>query len=138
MISEQDAVRRLVLLCPAFHDSLVSYRDSGGTEEESFNFIAEFADWVVRQVKAGDLTCLAELFSEYETILSDASPDAWQVLVAGFMEDLHDFTVRMHKPIDQIDPDVFLPFLGTKSRDAWFRLVRRYIENGETWPGRTA
>lgn len=138
MISEQDAVRRLVMLCPGFHDSLVSYRDSGGTEEESFNFVAQLADWVVRQVKARDFTCFRELFTEYEAILSDASPDAWQVLVTGFMEDLHDLTVRLHKPIDQIDPDVFLPFLGPKSRTAWFSLVRRYIDYGETWPGRTA
>lgn len=136
MISEQDAVRRLVLLCPGFHDSLVSYRDSGGSEEESFNFIAELADWVVRQVKARDFTCLAELFTEYEEILSDASPAAWQVLVIGFMEDLHNLTVRFHT--DQIDPDVFLPYLGPKSRAEWFRLVRHYVEWGETWPGQRA
>jgi hypothetical protein len=138
MISEQDAVRRLVLTCRGFHDSLVSYRDGGGTEEESFNLIGELADWVVRQARARDFTCLKELFAEYETVLSAATPDAQQVLVIGFMEDLHNLTVRFHKPTDQIDPDLFLPFLGPKSRSEWFTLVRRYIEFGETWPGRSA
>ena len=136
MISERDAVRRLVLICPGFHDSLVSYRDSGGTEEESFNLIGELAGWVVRQVRARDFTCFIQLFNEYEEVLSEATPDARQVLVTGFMEDLHNLTVRFHT--DQIDPDVFLSYLGPKSRAEWFRLVRHYLEWGETWPGKHA
>jgi len=138
MISEQDAVRRLVLICPEFHDSLVSYRESGGSDEESFNLIGDLADWVVSQMKAGDYRCFQELFNEYEAILSDASPDARQVLVIGFMEDLHNLTVRFHKQADQMDPDALLPYLGSKSSNEWFTLVRQYLEWGETWPGRHA
>ncbi len=138
MITEHDAVRRLVLICPGFHDSLVSFRDSGGNPQESFNLIAELAEAVVVQTKAKDFTCVGDLFTEFEKVLADADPEARQVLVTGFLEDVHNFTVRFNKPEDQIDPDALLPYLGPKTRSEWFQLVGTYIRWGETWPGRTA
>jgi hypothetical protein len=80
---------------------------------------------------------VGDLFTEFEKVLADADPEARQVLVTGFLEDVHNFTVRFTKPEDQIDPDALLPYLGPKTRSEWFQLVGTYIRWGETWPGRT-
>ena len=138
MIGDQEAVRRLTTICAGFEDSLIAYRNSGGVMDEGFNVMAELAGWVVRQAKEGDFTCFSELFEDYEAILSDATPDARQVLVIGFMEDLHNLMVRFLKPAEQINPDVLLKYLGPKSRAEWFSQVRFYLQRGETWPGQLA
>ncbi len=137
MISEQDAVRRLITICPGFQDSLAFYTETYGRFDESYNVIGELAKWVVEQMKAHDFACFTELFTEFEGVLANATEDARQVLVIGFLEDVHNLTVRFHRPAEHIDPDVLLPYLGPKSRSEWFSLVRRYLDWGETWPGRT-
>jgi hypothetical protein len=71
-----------------------------------------------------------------EAILADADEDAWQVLVIGFIEDLHNMTVRLQDASSRSDPDVFLSYLGTRTRAEWFRLVNTYLQWGEQWPGR--
>jgi|SRR5882672_6751432 len=136
-IDEAEAVKRMVLACPGFHDSLVSYRDSGGNPEEGFNMMSELARWVVGQVSAGDFTCFQELFSELESLLAnDLTNDARDVLVIGFIEDIHNDAVRLRKPDKRIDPDLVFPYLGPKSRATWFELVNHYSKWGESWPGR--
>ncbi len=137
MISERDAVRRLTTICPGFQDSLASYIETYGRLDESYNVMGELAKWVVGQIEAHESNCFTELFNEFESVLVNATEDARQVLVIGFLEDVHNLTVRLNKPSEQIDPDVLLPYIGPKSRSEWFLLVRQYLDWGETWPGRT-
>ena len=138
MIGEAEAVRRMVQVCPGFQGTLAAYEDSGGRLDEGFNVMAELARWVVAQAKAGALTCLGELFDELEVLLGNTDVDAHQLLLIGFLEDIHNFTVRIQDPESRSDPDVFLPYLGVTSRAEWFRLVANYVKWGETWPGRIA
>jgi hypothetical protein len=137
VISEHEAVRRLSAVCPGFEDSLKRYLDTEGRLEEGFNAMAELANWVVGQIRVNDFTCFTELFDEFERVLSDASESAHQVLVIGFLEDVHNLAVWFHKPAERVNPDVLLPYLGPESRLEWFGLVGRYADWGKTWPGRT-
>lgn len=136
MINEAEVVRRLTQVCPGFAPSLAAYEASEGRLDEAFNVMSELAKWVVTQSKSGSLECFDELFNEFETLLRNADPDAHQVLVIGFMEDIHNFAVRLEEPMKRADPDVFLPYLGVRSRNEWFRLVGTYVQWGERWPGR--
>jgi hypothetical protein len=137
VIGEHDAVRRLITICPGFQDSLAFYMETYGRLDESYNVIGELAKWVVGQIRGDEFNCFTDLFNEFESVLVNATEDARQVLVIGFLEDIHNLTVRFHKPAEQIDPDVVLRYLGPKSRTEWFLLVRQYLDWGETWPGRT-
>jgi len=92
--------------------------------------------WVVAQSRTGAFRCFDELFDELEVLLADADEDAWQVLVIGFIEDLHNLTVRLQDPSSRSDPDVFLSYLGTRTRAEWFGLINTYLKWGEQWPGR--
>lgn len=71
---------------------------------------------------------MAELFNEFESVLVNATEATRHVLVIGFLEDIHNLTVRFHKPAEQIDPDVLLGYFGPKSRSEWFSLVRQYLD----------
>ena len=126
----------MVQVCPGFQNALAAYEDSGGRLDEGFNVMGELASWVVTESKAGAFQCFSELFDELEALLADADGDAWQVLVIGFIEDLHNMTVRLQDPPNRSDPDVFLPYLGMKTRAEWYRLVNTYLQWGEQWPGR--
>jgi hypothetical protein len=136
VISKHEAVRRLIAVCPGFQDSLTRYLDTDARLDEAYNVMGELANWVVEQMRANDFTCFSELFDEFERVLSEADPDAQQVLVIAFLEDVHNFGVWFQKPADRADPDVLLPYLGPQSRIEWFGLVRWYVNRGEPWPGR--
>lgn len=137
-IGEAEAVRRLAQACPGFRDTLAAYEDTGGRLDEGFNVMSELAQWVVEQAKAGAFACFDELFDELEVLLGNSDADARQVLVIGFLEDIHNFTVRLESPATRSDPDAFLAYLGAASRGEWFRLVANYVKWGEAWPGRVA
>lgn len=138
MINEAQVVRRLTQVCPGFRSSLAAYEDSGGRLDEAFNVMSELARWAVAQAKAGSFDCFDELFDEFETLLVNADQDAHQVLVIGFLEDIHNFSVRLEEPTNRSDPDAFLPYLRSETRNEWFRLVGTYVQWGEAWPGRLA
>jgi len=138
MIGEAEAVRRLLQVCPGFRDTLAAFTDTGGRLDEGFNVMSELARLVVAQAKAGAWACFADLFDELEVLLGNSDADARQVLVIGFLEDIHNFTVRLESPATRSDPDAFLPYLGATSRAEWFRLVANYVKWGEAWPGRIA
>ncbi len=137
MITQHEAARRLIAVCPGFQDSLTRYLDTDGRLDEAYNVMSQLAEWVVGQMRANDFTCFSELFDEFERTLSDADTDARQVLVIGFLEDVHNAAVWFHRPADRADADLLLPYLGPQSRTEWFGLVRWYVARGEPWPGRT-
>jgi hypothetical protein len=134
--SEAEAVKRLMSACPGFDGSFVRYRESGGDVEESYNVVGELAQWVVTQTSNGDFACFKELFAELESLFENPSPDVRQVLVTGFIEDIHNLAVFLEEPHRRVDPDLVLQYLGPASRAAWFELVKRYQQRGESWPGR--
>jgi len=136
VIGEAEAVRRMVQVCAGFQPALAAYEKSEGRLDEGFNVMGELASWAVALSRRGAFQCFDELFDELEALLADADEDAWQVLVIGFIEDLHNMTVRLQDPSSRSDPDVFLTYLGTRTRAEWFRLVNTYLQWGEQWPGR--
>ncbi len=65
MISESEAVRRVVGVCPGFQDVWRQHLNFARDEGEYIH-INVLADWVVDQVAADNRECLPELFAEVD------------------------------------------------------------------------
>src|SRR5690348_1885842 len=120
MITESEAVRRLVSVCPDFQDTWRQHLDWSPNDGEYIH-VGVLAEWVVDRVAAGELGCLTELFAEVEAILGDATNDVRNLLVIGLLE-LFALGKLTPKP-DTFDPDVVLGFLGVQARKEWFWLI---------------
>jgi hypothetical protein len=134
VVTESDAVHRLVSICPDFQDiwrqHLNRYHDEG-----EYIHIGVLAEWVVDRVASGELRCLPDLFTEVETILEEASDDVRNLLVIGLLEDVQLFAMGKLTPkAETFDPDVVLGLLGPQARQEWFGLIARYWDRYE--PGR--
>ncbi|HEY3117569.1 MAG TPA: hypothetical protein VGK54_12570 [Chloroflexota bacterium] len=137
MIGEDDAVKRLMQPCPAFADVLrefLSYAD--GNPNEHYNTLGELARWVVSQLRAGELDCLGDLFQELEWLMANAESEARLLIVIGFIEEIQNCCVSYPTPADRIHPDLFLPYLGPRTRAAWFDIVNGPLWRERSWPGR--
>jgi len=132
MTDKQEAVRRLVRVCPGFAEAWRKHLDWwGGEPAGEYNDLGELAEWVVKQITAGELDCFPALFSEVEVLLDGASDELNILLVVGFLEDLQNIAVNTGA-----DPDVVLSFLGRESRKGWFELIKmRHGPDGFGWVG---
>lgn len=130
MISESEAVRRVVGVCPAFQDVWRQHLNFARDEGEYIH-INVLAEWVVDQVAADNRECLPELFAEVERILDGASPDVRNLMVIGLLEDIQLFALGKLEPKPGFDPDVVLGLLGPQSRREWFGLIARYWDTFE-------
>jgi hypothetical protein len=133
MISESEAVRRVISVCPGFQDVWRQHLNFAHDDGEYIH-INVVAEWVVDQAVAGDHDCLPELFVEVERILDGASCDVRNLMVIGLLEDIQLFALGKLEPKPGFDPDVILGLLGPQSRREWFSLIARYWDAFE--PGR--
>ena len=134
MISESEALRRLVTVCPGFQDVWRQHLNDGGHADGEYVHIGVLAGWVVDRLVEADPECLPELFAEVERVLDGASRDVRNLMVIGLLEDLQLFALGKLEPKPGFDPDVVLGMLGPRSRAAWFDLIARYWDRYE--PGR--
>src|SRR5260370_38460404 len=92
MISESEAVRRVVSVCPGFQDvwrQHLNFAHDGG----EYIHINVLAEWGVVQATGRNLECLPELFAEVERILAGASRSVWNLMVIGMLEDIQLFAL---------------------------------------------
>jgi|SRR5579859_1164910 len=125
MISESEAVRRVVSVCPGFQDVWRQHLNFAHDDGEYIH-INVVAEWVVDQVTVGNRECLRELFDEVERILDGASRDVRNLMVIGLLEDIQLFALGKLEPKPGFNPDVVLGLLGPQSRKEWFWLIARY------------
>ena len=134
MITESEALRRLVSTCQGFQDAWrqhLNWRDDDG----EYNHVSVLAEWIVDQVAAGETGCLPDLFAEVETILDGASDAVHNLIVIGLLEDIQLYAMGKLTPKPKtLDPDVVLGLLGPRSKEAWFDLIAQYWDRFE--PGR--
>ena len=72
MVSNQEAVNRLVAICPEFQETWLQRRDNWGSEQGGhYNDLGALATWMVDQMEARKLGCFDDLFDELETLLED-------------------------------------------------------------------
>lgn len=131
MISESEALRRLVIACPGFQDIWRQHLNDGGHADGEYVHIGVLADWVVDQVVEGSRECLPELFAAVERLLEGASNDVRNLMVIGLLEDIQLFALGKLSPKPGFDPDAVLGMLGPRSRAAWFELIARYWDRYE-------
>jgi hypothetical protein len=120
MTGKQEAVRRLVEVCPGFTEAWRVHLESWkGKPAGEYNDLGALADWVVKQIATGEMDCFPQLFREVEELLLGATEELRDLLVIGFLEDLQNVSVN-----NDVDPDVILSFLGRESRKGWFDLIK--------------
>jgi hypothetical protein len=105
--------------------------NDGGHADGEYVHINVLAEWVVRQVAAGDLQCLPELFAEVEPLLAGASHEVRNLLTTGLVEDIQLFAMRKLDWAPAFDADIVLGLLGPESRKAWFDWIARYWDRFE-------
>jgi len=126
MLSEDQVVDRLIAICPRFVDSFQAYLNQGGDRNEYYNVMAELARWVGNRLLGQQRGCLQELFDELEALLPHATRPARDVLVIGFLEDIYLGYVRHPGAHSTVNADLFLSFLGPRSRLAWSELIGQW------------
>ena len=103
------------------------FRSWDGEPAGSYIDIAEFVRFVVEDLYPSEKAEeVQRVFDLMELWLKTGHPNVRALVVTGFLEDLQNFASQ--QPFGK---EVFIPFLGTKSREAWDEL--------ETfWEGKSA
>ena len=83
---------------------------SGGLSYLEMSAITRF---LAERLRAGDTERFYAFFQAVERCLVEGDVDAISLVTVGLMEDLQ------NRNITEIDSEVWLPFLGPTSREAW-------------------
>lgn len=84
-----------------------------------YNDIAEFAHFIIESYASKDIGTVQRAFQQMERWLEDGTKEVQELVVIGFFEDLRN--VASWEPFGS---EVFIPFLGQKSSEAWHELER--------------
>ena len=114
---------------PAWEEHLASWK---GEQAGDFNGAAVFAHHIV-DCYANEATAdFGALFATLERILCEGDEEARSLAAFGVLEDVQ--TVSSHRPFG---PDVFVEWLGPKSRDAWDQIAALWRAGGGSLAGVT-
>ena len=118
MIRQPDVLPVLLAACPSFRERWEEYlRESGDEDRGVYLDAAEFAHYIVDSYRCGQTEDLRAAFGAIEAILADADEDARGLVIVGVLE-----TVQNNASHEPFGPDVFLPWLGPRAREAWASL----------------
>ncbi len=111
----------------AWEEHLASWK---GEQAGDFNDAAVFAHHIVDSYAKGPTAELGALFAALERILSEGDNEARGLAAFGVLEDVQ--TISSNQPFG---PDVFVKWLGPKSRDAWEQIAALWRAGGGTLAG---
>lgn len=122
----------LLKACPGFGPTWSEYLARDTTVERlPYVEIGEFVNYLIDAASRGETGCLSEVFGAVEMLLNDGDSDVKELMIVGLVEDIQNMS--LHRGLN---PDIFLPFLGSRARAGWFDLIRQWHgEKGKGWPG---
>lgn len=119
--TEADIISRLLKEFPDFqsrwHEHKAFWEDEAAG---SYNDVSVFVHFLVEELyPSGDAKRVQLAFNLFEGWLCTGDPRIQDLVVLGFLEDIQ--TLASWQPFG---PEVFVPFLGPKSRGAWKELQK--------------
>jgi hypothetical protein len=119
--TEADIMPRLVADFPGFRPRWEQHlKFWEGEPAGNYNDITQFVYFVVRDLHpSGKTEEVQHAFDLMEHWLTNGNKGVQELVVIGFLEDLQNLASRQAS-----GKDVFIPFLGPKSREAWDELDR--------------
>lgn len=125
MIEPTEIIPTLLDTCPGFKQSWEKHLEYwDGKEAGIFNDTAEFVHYMVRCYETGDQAPLPSVFQTIEGFLVQGTEDTKQITILGILETLQ--CVASHYSFGE---DVFIPYLGPQSTEAWYELVQVWEGN---------
>jgi hypothetical protein len=119
MIEPTDIIPTLLNICPGFKprwEEHLRYWHRG--DNGIFNDTAEFVHYLVDCYENGDRAAMPLVFETIERFIVDGTEETRGITIVGILETLQ--TVASNRPFGE---DVFVEYLGPKSREAWIELV---------------
>lgn len=113
----------------AWEEHLAAWK---GEQAGEFNDAAVFAHHIVDCYAIKATADFGALFATLERILCEGDEEARSLAAFGVLEDVQ--TVSSHQPFG---PDVFVEWLGPKSRDAWDQIAALWRAGGGSLAGVT-
>jgi hypothetical protein len=115
----------LIAASPNFRETWERFKASDRFRpDEPYNHLGQLAHHLVNAMKAGRVDGFTPFFSELEHQLAMASPEARDLIIVGFLEDLQNVSLNGDVPIS-----AWTPWLGEKTAEAWAVL-------DDMWQGR--
>jgi hypothetical protein len=119
-IDRTQVVATLLAACPSFRGPWEEYlRDPSYEEGLLYLDLGEFARHLVSRYQAGDTSEFPAVFRVVEDLHLRGDPFVREAATIGLLESLQNNTGSR-----DLDPEIFLPFLGPESAMWWDRLDR--------------
>ncbi len=131
MITKPQVVPLLLEACPtarsSWEDHLAWWK---GENAGPFNDVSVFAHHVVDSYSKGLTAECAPLFATVERIIEEGDEQARELATIGVLEDIQ--VVSTHH---SFGPQVFVQWLGPRSRDAWDQIEALWAAGGGSLTG---
>jgi hypothetical protein len=124
-LTEAEVMPRLVAGFPCFRPRWEKHLELWkGEPAGSYNDVAEFADFVVKDLYPnGNSADLQRAFDLMEHWLVNGNQNLRELIAVGFLED-----VQNGASWQAFGKEVFIPFLGPQSRQAWNEIERIWAD----------
>jgi hypothetical protein len=110
-----DASEAIIAASPDFRGAWERFKASDRFgPDEPYNHLGELAQHLVDAMKLGKVDGFAPVFAEVENQLVKASPEARDLIIVGFLEDLQNISENQGVP-----KTAWTPWLGPKTAEAW-------------------
>lgn len=118
MLTDRDIMPTLLVACPSFAPAWCEHLKYWGDDERGiFNDTNAFAHHVVNLFASSKPDELTATFAAIERLILDGDEDCRGATIIGILESVQ--TVASNR---SFGPSVFVPWLGTESKRAWFDL----------------
>src|SRR5690349_4825827 len=130
--SEAEVMPQLVAAFPGFRSRWEKHLQLwDGEPAGNYIDIAEFVRFVVEDLYPSEKAEeVQRVFDLMELWLKTGHANVQELVVTGFLEDLQNFAAQ--QPFGK---EAFIPFLGPKSREAWYDLERFWEGKGASSEG---
>ncbi len=123
MVTLDEVVDLLLEACPEFRPHYEEYlrgfyRSDEVPKQAPYADVSAFTAYLIDALDAGRTACFAPSFALAERLLVEGDEQTRNWVIAGFLEGLQNQLSHTN-----LGYDVFLPWLGAKSREAWQGLI---------------
>ena len=118
MLTRADVMPLLLAACPSFRGPwTVAQTEPDYAADLLYPQLGDFARHLIALVRRGETAELPGVFAVVERLQREGDPDAQDAAILGFLE-----TLQSNAEHADLDPVVFVPYLGPASHASWHAL----------------
>jgi len=122
MIEKLDAMPILVNACPSFEDAWQGHLREFG---DDLHYVAagEYAHHLLQLYQSNEISTFAKVGEALERLVVEGSPFVQGLAIVGVLEGIQNVWSN-----NEIDPEIFFPYLRRASGNAWKELNRAWSD----------